>query len=124
MCLKKALKNDHADMKSLHLAQIAKRQATNHLRNSHDIRRTLRARVGRWVQRYPQIQAKIGTHFTIADIVEETFMLAFDRYKEWRPEMFFGQWLEALIDPAMKAIARDPDGELEVISFQRTWNEM
>lgn len=90
----------------------------------YPIEASLRARVGRWVQRYPQIQAKIGTRFTIADIVEETFMLAFDRYKEWRPEMFFGQWLEALIDPAMKAIARDPDGELEVISFQRTWNEM
>ena len=85
---------------------------------------SLRDRVGRWVQRYPQIQAKIGTRFTIADIVEETFMLAFDRYSHWQPEMFFGQWIETLIDPAMKAIAHDPEGELETISFQRTWNEM
>ena len=43
------------------------------------IEESLRDRVGRWVQRYPQIQAKIGKRFTIADIVEETFMLAFDR---------------------------------------------
>ncbi len=90
----------------------------------YPIEASLRDRVGRWVQRYPQIQAKIGTRFTIADIVEETFMLAFDRYHDWQPEMFFGQWIETLIDPAMKAIARDPEGELETISFQRTWNEM
>jgi len=38
--------------------------------------------------------------------------------------MFFGQWIETLIDPAMKAIARDPEGELEAISFQQTWNEI
>jgi hypothetical protein len=90
----------------------------------YPIEESLRNRVGRWVQRYPQIQAKIGSRFTIADIVEETFMLAFDRYEDWQPEMFFGQWIETLIDPAMKAIARDPEGELETISFQRTWNEM
>jgi len=90
----------------------------------YPIESSLRDRVGRWVQRYPQIQAKIGTRFTIADIVEETFMLAFDQYEHWPSEMFFGQWVESLIDPAMKAIARDPEGELEVISFQRTWNEM
>ncbi len=90
----------------------------------YPIEASLRDRVGRWVQRYPQIQAKIGTRITIADIVEETFMLAFDRYNEWQPEMFFGQWLEQLIEPAMKAMAHDPKGELETISFQRTWNEM
>jgi len=90
----------------------------------YPIEESLRNRVGRWIQRYPQIQAKIGTRFTIADIVEETFMLAFDRYEDWRPEMFFGQWIETLIDPAMKAIARDPEGELVAISFQHTWNEM
>ncbi len=90
----------------------------------YPIEESLRNRVGRWVQRYPQIQAKIGSQFTIADIVEETFMLAFDRYSHWHPELLFGQWIENLIDPAMKAIANDSEGELEIISFQRTWNEM
>ena len=33
-------------------------------------------------------------------------MLAFDRYHDWQPEMFFGQWVETLIDPAMKAIQK------------------
>lgn len=89
----------------------------------YPIEESLRDRVGRWVQRYPQIQAKIGERFTIADIVEETFMMAFDCYDDWRPEMFFGQWIETLIDPAMKTIARDPEGELEAIRFQQTWKE-
>lgn len=88
----------------------------------YPIEESLRNRIGRWVQRYPQIQASIGDRFEIADIVEETLMLAFDRYEDWQPEMFFGQWVETLIDPAMKMIAKDPDGELEAISFQRTWN--
>ncbi len=90
----------------------------------YPIEESLRDRVGRWIQRYPQIQLKLGSRFTIADIVEETFMMAFDRYEHWHAEMFFGQWIETLIDPAMKKIARDPDGELETISFQQTWNEM
>ena len=40
------------------------------------------------------------------------------------PCVSISQWIEKLIDPAMKAIAHDPEGELETISFQRTWNEM
>ncbi|KAA1261166.1 hypothetical protein LF1_37110 [Rubripirellula obstinata] len=90
----------------------------------YPIEESLRERVGRWLQRYPQIQAKIGNRFTIADIVEETFIMAFDNFNDWQPEMLFGQWVETLIDPAMKAIARDPEGELEAISFQQTWNEV
>ena len=85
---------------------------------------SLRDRIGRWVQRYPQIQSKLGEKFTIADIVEETFIMAFDQFAQWHPEMFFGQWVESLIDPAMKAIANDPDKELEAISFQKTWNDI
>jgi len=106
------------------VAAVESRNYTEFRKAMYPSEASLRDRVGRWVQRYPQIQAKIGTRFTIADIVEETFMLAFDRYKDWKPEMFFGQWIETLIDPAMKAIARDPEGELVAISFQHTWNEM
>ncbi len=90
----------------------------------YPIEASLRDRVGRWIQRFPQIQAKIGDRFSIDDIVEETFIMAFDQYNDWRPEMFFGQWIESLIDPAMKAIAKDPERELEAISFLRTWEEI
>ncbi|KAA5541354.1 HPF/RaiA family ribosome-associated protein [Roseiconus nitratireducens] len=89
----------------------------------YPIEESLRDRIGRWVQRYPQIQAMLGERFTINDLVEETFMLAFDRYAHWNTQMFFGQWIESLIDPALKAIVRDPDGELEAIRFQQTWDE-
>jgi len=84
---------------------------------------SLRARIGRWIQRYPQIEAMIGQQLTIADVVEETFMLAFDRFDQWPEEEFFGHWVESLIDPAVKAIVRDPDGELERIGFLRSWDE-
>lgn len=96
---------------------IAFRQALYPLESS------LRARVGRWIQRYPEIEAMIGDPLTIADVVEETFMLAFDRFGQWPDEEFFGHWVESLIDPAVKAIARDPAGELEKISFLQSWDE-
>ncbi len=96
---------------------------TEFRRAMYPIEASLRDRVGRWVQRYPQVQRMIGERFSIADIVEETFMLAFDRFSDWQPEMFFGQWIESLIDPAMKAIAKDPEGELEVIGFLRSCEE-
>ena len=84
---------------------------------------SLRDRIGRWIQRYPQIQSMLGERFTIADVMEETFLMAFDNHDQWHPEMFYGQWIESLIDPALKAIAQDPEGELESISFLQSWNE-
>ena len=83
----------------------------------------LRERIGRWVQRYPVVQMMIGDRITIADLVEEVFLHAFDQYDQWHSEMFFGQWLETLIDPVVRAVARDPKGEVEAISFQRVWSE-
>ena len=84
---------------------------------------SLRDRIGRWVQMYPQVDAMVGERLTLADIVEEVFLMAYEQFDSWHPEMLFGQWLETLIDPAVKAIARDPDGELEAISFQKTWQD-
>lgn len=89
----------------------------------YPIEASLQDRIGRWVQRFPQIQAMIGDRFTISDVMEETFLMAFAKFDDWRPQMYFGQWVESLIDPAVKAIVRDPDGELEAISFQKSWQE-
>ena len=82
---------------------------------------SLRDRIGRWVQRYPRVDALIGDRILLADIVEDVLMTAFDDFDKWNPEMTFGQWLETLIDPVVKQFARDPDGELEAIAYQRTW---
>ena len=84
---------------------------------------SLRDRIGRWVQRYPRVNEMIGEKIFLADITEEVFLMAFDQFDQWTPEQRFGQWLETLVDPAVKAIARDPEGELEAIRFQLSWQE-
>jgi hypothetical protein len=84
---------------------------------------SLRQRIGRWVERYPQVAAVLGSRLEIADIIEETFLLAFERYEHWPREMQFGQWLEQQIDPAVQLIARHPTRELETISYMRTLQE-
>ena len=40
---------------------------------------SVRKRIGRWVQRYPEIEAQIGTRFDLEDAVEEVFLMAFDQ---------------------------------------------
>ena len=84
----------------------------------------LRMRIGRWVERYPQVNQMIGDRIAIADIMEEVFMLAFDRHDQWTPGLMYGPWLETLVDPAVEAIANDPEGELQAIGFQRSWLEL
>ena len=45
----------------------------------------VRKSAGRWVQRYPDVEARIGPSIQIADIVEEVFLLAFEGYRK-RPQ--------------------------------------
>jgi ribosome-associated translation inhibitor RaiA len=77
-------------------------------------------RAGRWVQRFPDYEARIGRDIKMADVVEEVFLLAFDQYAD-RPEgVPMGEWLERLIDPAVKALMTRTDEELENINLTRT----
>ncbi len=79
----------------------------------------VRKRAGRWVERYPEADAQIGKRLKIADIVEEVFLNAFENYDR-RPEgVRLGDWLENLIDPAVKELLRRPDEELENIALAR-----
>jgi hypothetical protein len=80
----------------------------------------LRKRIGRWVQRYPQIEQRIGRDLTIADMVEETFLMAFDGWEQRPPNVPTGVWLEQLIDRAITALAAHPEEELENISYARS----
>jgi len=77
-------------------------------------------RAGRWVQRYPDFEACIGKDVLLADVVEEVFLIAFDEYEERPHGVAFGDWLENLIDPAIKALQTRRDEELENISLART----
>lgn len=81
---------------------------------------SLRKRVGRWIERYPDVEAQLGETYTIADFVEEVFLNAFERFDRWPDEVRFGEWLEHLIDPSVKLLTRHKDEELENIDFARS----
>jgi ribosome-associated translation inhibitor RaiA len=83
----------------------------------------MRKRIGRWVQRYPKVDAMIGERIVLADIVEEVFLNAFERYPEKPAQVRLGDWLESLIDPSLKAMLEDPEAELENVRLARTWQE-
>ncbi len=80
----------------------------------------VRRRIGRWVQRYPEFEARIGKGLSLDDVVEEVFLLAFDRFAQRPHDVPFGTWLEDLIDPAIKALQNHADRELEDINRVRT----
>jgi ribosome-associated translation inhibitor RaiA len=69
----------------------------------------LRKHVGRWVQRYPEVQAQIGPTFAIADIVEEVFLQAFEEYANRPLHIPFHEWLESLTDGAIQTLCNDAD---------------
>jgi ribosome-associated translation inhibitor RaiA len=83
----------------------------------------VRKRAGRWVQRYPRAQAALETEFQLADIVEEVFLMAFERFEQKPADLRFGDWLEMLIDPAVRALLQNPDDELRAVEFARTIQE-
>lgn len=84
----------------------------------------VRRRVGRWIQRYPDLDATFGEYLPMDDLVEEVMLTAFERYESRPQVMRIGDWLESLIDPAMRSFLRHPEEELEAISFARTLREM
>jgi len=79
----------------------------------------LRKLVGRWVQRYPEFEAQIGRRIQIADLVEGVFLSAFEGYGQRPRDVPLGVWLQNLIDPALKALQKHPDEELENIQMAR-----
>lgn len=79
----------------------------------------LRKRIGRWVQRVPEVQADIGNGLEIADIVEDVFLMAFEGYENRPIDVPFGNWLENLIDPAIQVLRTQRGQELENIELVR-----
>jgi hypothetical protein len=84
----------------------------------------LRKRVGRWVQRYPEAQARVGRGLKLGDLVEAVYLNAFEGYPRRRPEVAFHQWLDELIDPSLKDLLRRPDGASENASMARTLRDL
>lgn len=77
------------------------------------------ALVGRWIERFPQIAARLGHDLHISDIVEDVFLMAFEEYEYRAKEVRFGEWLGRHIDTAIKAMATHPDDELENVNMVR-----
>jgi ribosome-associated translation inhibitor RaiA len=80
----------------------------------------VRRRVGRWVERYPEMDAQIGKRLQIADIVEGVFLDAFENHATRPKTDSFGEWLERLMDRAVRELLKKPDAELENIRLART----
>lgn len=84
----------------------------------------VRKRIGRWVERYPEVERRLNIDLTLADMVEEVFLNAFEYWDERPSNVPLGEWLEQLIDPSLKLLSEHPSEELENIQFAHTLREM
>jgi hypothetical protein len=83
----------------------------------------LRKRIGRWIQRFPDAQARVGDGLLIGDVIEQVYLNAFERFGERSTNVRFSEWLERLIDLSLKAVLRHPDEEHQEASFARSVRE-
>jgi hypothetical protein len=83
----------------------------------------LRLRIGRWLQRYPAINAQVGERIAIGDLVEEVFLNAFEGYGKRTKHQPLSDWLDELIDPSLRALWQNGEEEAENISFVRSLRE-
>jgi ribosome-associated translation inhibitor RaiA len=81
---------------------------------------SLMERIGRWIERYPEIRSQLDPAVSVSDIVEEVFLNAFDRFATRSHEVPPGKWLESLIDPSIQVHLQSPDQEFERISFSKS----
>lgn len=79
----------------------------------------LRVRAGRWVERYPAVQRRMGRGVETVDIAEGVFLAAFEAHANRPLAVPYGQWLEGLLDPVVKGIEHHPDEEMENINMAR-----
>lgn len=80
----------------------------------------LRTRVGRWLQRYPEAQARVGTDLLIGDLVEQVYLNAFEAYPRWPRAVPFHEWLDGLLDPSLKEFLRHPEAARTNASMVRS----
>jgi hypothetical protein len=83
----------------------------------------LRLSVGRWLQRYPEADARVGSGLAIGDLVEEVLLNAFERYDERSRHETVRDFLDDLLDPSLHALLRSPVEERENIDLARTLRE-
>lgn len=79
----------------------------------------LTAQIGRWVERYPEVAARLGRELHIGDLVEDVFLIAFEEYEHRPKGIRFGDWLGRHIDTAIKNMANHLDEELANVNMAR-----
>jgi hypothetical protein len=80
----------------------------------------LRKRIGRWLERYPNVARRIDRDLKVSDVVEAVFLAAFEGHDRRPMDLRYGDWLESLIDPAVKTLGKHGDRELENINLVRS----
>jgi ribosome-associated translation inhibitor RaiA len=80
----------------------------------------LRKRVGRWLQRYPDVEDRIGVDILIGDLIEEVYLRAFEGYSKRPADIRVSEWLDKLIDPSLREQIKRPDAVHEEASLART----
>jgi ribosome-associated translation inhibitor RaiA len=80
---------------------------------------SLNNRIGRWIQRYPEIEKQLSDWITLSDIVEDVFFHAYERFEERSPEIPPGKWLEELIDPTIQDLLHCPEAEFANICYSK-----
>lgn len=82
---------------------------------------SLRKRIGRRIELHPDAAAQLEDELSIDDCVEAVFLDAFEQFR-CRPggSQGFGDWLETLIDPAIRALLDDPDEVRRNLDFVRS----
>jgi ribosome-associated translation inhibitor RaiA len=83
----------------------------------------VRMRIGRWLERYPEVNAQVGRQFAIEDVVEAVFLDAFEAFDKRPAGVRFGDWLDGLIDPAVRALGSGNGELLENVRLARTARE-
>jgi ribosome-associated translation inhibitor RaiA len=77
-------------------------------------------RMGRWLQRFPEIEDQLGDGVTISDLVEDVFFHAYESFAEKPENVSMGIWLESLIDSTLQDYLDQPDTELANVEYART----
>lgn len=79
----------------------------------------LTEKIGRWVQRYPEIEEQFSDGILISDIVEDVFYHAYEHFNERSPDVPPGLWLESLVDPTIQDLLHFPESEFVNICYAK-----
>jgi|GEM_PF-4187265 len=80
-------------------------------------------RLGRWLERFPEIEDELGDTITISDLVEDVFFHAYEHFSEKSSGVSMGIWLESLIDPTLKDYLRQGETEYANICYAQNMLE-